>query len=804
MKKIDKWTCTASLAMALFPIPGTIFTAQAQDISADAAPAAEAAASDNGDIVVTAQKRRENINKVGISVQAASGEQLIRMGITDTASLQKIVPGFSFNQSGYGTPVFSIRGIGFQDSALAASPTVSVYIDEVPLPFSIVTNGASLDLERVEVLKGPQGTLYGENATGGAVNYIANKPTDTFQAGVDASYGRFNTTDIQGYVSGPITSNLDFRIAARSIQSGPWQKSYTRPDSLGRQNFLNGRASLQWQPSSNFKALLTLSGYRDHSETQAAQLQQVIPLNANTPLPAGYLNYPVASHNNRAADWSDCINDSGTQSSCRGLRKNNRFYSASLRMDYDLNEDITLTSLTSYQNFKRMEPIDSDGTSFHNYESVPRGHLKTIYQEVRVAGKIAGRGNWILGGNYQDDDTLDTFLQTYSDSTSSTVFGLPLGPTRPVNSQQIKTYAAFGNIEYPVIDTVTLQAGVRYTKQTRNFFGCGLDGGDGSWDTISQGIQNLLLTGDPFFGSSFPDTTQGPGIDNGPGGCGTTGPAPQYLPGLTFDHLNQDNVAWRAGIKWDVTPNTMLYANVSKGYKAGGFPTAATSRSIQLTAAVQESLLAYETGIKSSLFDRALQLNAAFYYYDYKDKQIRGSIYDQVFGPLAALVNVPKSHVIGFELGAMARPISGLTLNSTVSYSHSRIDGNFINYDFFGQVRNFTGESFPLAPEWQASADAQYEWSLKNDLTAFVGANISYQGKTNAGFGELSELYIAPYTLLDLRAGVETESWRFQLWGRNVTNKYYWTQVVRPFGDSLVRYTGMPATYGFTVGYHFR
>src|SRR6202012_2127828 len=172
---------SAAATVALFGLQSGVASAPA----AGAAPQATA----GGEGIVTAHKRQENSQNVGASIVAASGEKLTQMGITDTASLQKIGPGFNVTPNYYGTSVFTIRGVGFQDTSLASSPTVTVYADEAPLPFSILTAGTTLDLQRVEVLKGPQGTLFGNNATGGAIKYIANKPTDTFQAGADFTYG---------------------------------------------------------------------------------------------------------------------------------------------------------------------------------------------------------------------------------------------------------------------------------------------------------------------------------------------------------------------------------------------------------------------------------------------------------------------------------------------------------------------------------------------------------------------------------------------------------------------------------------
>jgi outer membrane receptor protein involved in Fe transport len=171
------------------------------------------------EVVVTAQKVSQNINDVGMSIDSATGDELYDMGVKDTADLVKLVPGFNHTYSIYGTPIYTIRGVGFVETTLSSGPTVSVYTDEVPIPFAAETKGALLDVRRVEVLKGPQGTLYGQNSTGGAINYIANRPTEQFEAGFDVSYGRFSTTDIQGFVSGSLTDTVRGRLSVRSIQS---------------------------------------------------------------------------------------------------------------------------------------------------------------------------------------------------------------------------------------------------------------------------------------------------------------------------------------------------------------------------------------------------------------------------------------------------------------------------------------------------------------------------------------------------------------------------------------------------------
>lgn len=895
MKRYTALLGSAAMSLAL---GATAYGSAFAQAPAEAPPPETSGPVGDETVVVTANKVQQRINDVAMSVQAASGKELTKLGVTDTAQLTKIVPGFNYTLSFYGTPVYTLRGVGFQDTSLAAAPTVSVYSDEVPLPYSIMTSGAGLDVSRVEILKGPQGVAFGSNATGGSVNYIANKPSDDFAAGATLSYGRFNTVDLQGYVGGPINDTLNYRLALRTLQSGPWQKSYTHPDEWGRSDLWTGRAAVEWTPDENFTALLTVSGFVDGGDTQMPALAGIAVLSPVSFLDprigvfpfnqfgrTGGSHYPFAPHNNRAADWSPCVNDSPfdppfntlplgsleptASEDCHAATKDNTYYNISLRMDYDLTDDITLTSLSSYQNFQRDSYLEGDGTIYQDYENNQQGYIETWYQELRIQGTFGGTGNWVVGGNYEHDGTYDRFLQTYGGSTASPtalpgaifcggqaactaagldVTGVPdyyliyLGPTAPTNKQETEAYAFFASGEYEINEQFAIEAGVRYTHTFKSSYGCGNDGGDGSWSKVSQGIQNLLqfLNGTITLQDYLqPGAPGGLGIDVGPYACATTGPGPLFHPDTFYDELTQDNVSWKIGVNWKPVEGTLIYANVKQGYKQGAYPTVATSAFTQLVPAVQEGLLAYEVGVKTSLADDTLQINAAAFYYDYEDKQLLGAVIDPVFGPLPALVNVPKSHVVGFEISAVWQPIDGLRIAPAVSYSHSKVDGcsgetpggltipgchdgHYYNFDPFSQNVDLTGQQFPSAPEWQAQLDIEYEWELGNDMTAFVGGNVNFQDST-PGFFFSDEPYhtepdadgtysgnnappdilkIDSYTLLDLRAGVQTDNWRLQIWGRNVTNEYYFVTNAH-VNDVIVRYNGMPATWGFTLSYTY-
>lgn len=846
------------------------------------------------EIVVTAQKREESINEVGMSIQAATGDRLTELGITDTAELFKVVSGFNSNVTYYGTTIYTIRGVGFQDTALASSPTVSVYLDETPLPYSVLTQGVTLDLQRVEALKGPQGTLFGQNATGGAVNYVANKPTETFEAGIEASAGKYNTYDLQGFVSGPITEALKYRVAARMIQSDGWQERYTNPNQLaadpywtdleptaparnyglddeaGDQDFLSWRAALLFEPNDRFSALLTTTGFIDEGDSQRPQLYGFATLNPVNGLNPLVANYPRAPHDNESADWGACVNVSGgseadvfgfrpspglytiTQTDphgealnlvnrrydrCEDAQKDNDYWSVSLRMDINLTDDIVLTSLTSVSDFERDQRLESDGTIYQDYESYQTGYIEDMFQELRLSGSFSGNGSWVIGANYEETDTWDSFLQSYGISTAvpTQVFNrIPLGPTNPNSKQEIETWAVFTNAEYELTEALTLQAGVRYTEQSRDHRGCGNDGGDGTWADISVEIQQLLQwidQGTPLTPAGFPDLSNTTFLDAGAGNCATTGPGPDYAPvpaGFTTS-LEEDNTSWRVGLNWYVDERKLLYTNISKGYKSGSFPTVATSASVQLEPATQEELLAYEIGTKMALFDATLQLNAAIFYYDYTDKQVLGAINDPIFGSLPALVNVPDSEVVGAEVALEWYPIDGLRIAPSLSYADSEVKGTFRNFDpFFSGTFNpgdkdFSGQEFPNAPRWTGNMDIQYEWTLDSGLIPFVGLNANYQSATRSFFYDRCqeanrtctpdvhpflvgdhEMVINERLLVDVRAGVESTDGKWRVWGwvRNVTDKHYWNQSVH-VNDVLLRYTGMPRTYGVSLSMRF-
>jgi outer membrane receptor protein involved in Fe transport len=754
-------------------------------------PQASAQSSDDqlGEIIVTAQKRSQSLNNVGLSITAADGEQLTNLGIRETGDLVKISPGLTFTKSQDGTPLFTIRGVGFNDYTLGASPAVSVYVDQVPLVYSAYTQGATLDLERVEVLKGPQGILFGQNSTGGAINYIAAKPTSDFQAGVKASYGRFDTFDGEAFVSGPITDTLGFRLAGSTTQSGNWQYSYTRDDKLGKQDVLRGRLLLDWKPTDTLSFLFSANGWRNKSDTQAAQLVGLkLQQDASAPgqydpvetlrRVAAFRALSLAPGNARAADW-----DMG-----RNLKRDDSLWQLSLRGDLELGSGITLTSLTSYTRFRQDYGLDRDGTTLQNAGVESRGNVKTFTQELRLSGE-SDRLNWTLGGNYAKNKirSSDNFL--VNDSTNTAIlpgFGVDNGDT--TITENIRDLAAFGNVEYKLTDQLTVLAGARYTDTKNDYTAC-MRGGPGQQFVFWQLSQAISGVAQPA-----PDANTCVNMDE------TT----FLLIRTPFEsRLHEDNVSWRVGVNYKPTRDVLLYGLVSRGYKSGNFPTVPASTTQQFAPVKQESVTAYEVGIKATALDRKLQVNAAIFHYTYDDKQIRGLVIDPIFNQLEKLVNVPKSRINGAEIDITARPLSGLTLRAAGTWIDSKVL-DFVGINNDRVLGDYRGSELPFSPKWQLVGDAEYRWALSSDLNAFVGTNVLYNSKTNSTLGAPASSPIKSFATLDLRAGISgpDDKWTLSVWGRNVTDTYYWTnQFVTQ--DVIVRYTAMPVTYGLSASYRF-
>jgi iron complex outermembrane recepter protein len=734
-----------------------------------------------GEIIVTAQKREQRLNDVGVTVSVASNVQLQSAGVVDAEGLGALVPGFTASTSVFGPPVFSLRGVNFNSFQASAPPTVSSYIDEAALPYPVMGQALFLDIDHVEVLKGPQGTLFGQNATGGSINVIAAKPTDRPSAGFRVDVNHWGETNAEGFVSGPLSDTLKARVAVQTTQFGGWQKGYyLNNQKNGDQNKVAGRLLLDWTPTDRLRFSVNLNAARDRSEQQQAQAFLITPVNPAAATAGPYLQYrdhlPTRA---RDADF-----DRGYDT-----RADNHTYQGVLRADYDFTDELTLTSITNYIDTRFRSPHDQDGTAIVMQPATAIADIKSFNQEVRLAGNFKDAGiNFVLGASYGKDKITEGVDQKYVGYTGFP----PNSPALWLYDLTQRGASVFGSIDYEIVDGLTLTAGARYTDTKQTIYGCTFDqGGTPGIRGVSQSIVSAI---DPALAAAYVS-----------GGCITIddgGTAPTFLPVYADRQQNETNVAWRGAINYKVTNDILLYGSVSRGFKAGTFPVIVNLFDSVIQPVKQEKLTSYEAGAKLTLFDNRVQFNVSAFHYDYINKQFF-SFLPVLQGALvtATLVNIPKSKVDGADVEITAQ-FGGLRLTGGATYIKTKVD-QYVGFDYAGQPVDFSDKEFNFAPPWSANLDAEYKVDTGGDLTPFVGGTVTYRDKTYADLGENPDFAMPSYTLLDARIGVESvNGWRISIYGRNLTNKYYWNSVASS-GDGAVRFTGEPRTYGANFSYRF-
>ncbi len=773
-------------------------------------------------IEVTAQKRAQSINEVPLSITAFNGEMLNEKGIENSTDLAASVPGFAFSESHSGVPIYTMRGVGFNESSAQASATVGVYVNEVATPFPIMTRGPMLDIERVEVLKGPQGTLYGRNSTGGAINYITAKPTEDFEAGVKTSVGNYQTVNVEGFVSGGLSESVQARLAVKSLTSGEgWQKSATRDAELGKKDKLAVRFSLAAQLSDSTTADFTYNYWTDKSDSTAPQL-----VHAQYAKPEGHpvreIIESLFAITNPAPIGDDATIADWSYGETPSVNLENQ--DAALTINTELSNGMTFTSLTSYGTFTDAgSEYERGGVPGAPYDAVPDGFksgylltnppefikndystttsdIESFAQEFRLNGS-SGIATWVAGVYYSDNEVVTNQRQTFELTSSTNLHPAISIANFPAvdnsGTQNSTTTAIFASADWQVSDELVITTGIRYTNDESIFSGCTGDIGDGSFSTFA----NVAL---PLFGL-LPTS---PNSDVG--GCVTLDESGQSA--LVEKELNEDSLSWRFAANYSINSDTSVYASYSRGFKAGSFPTLAAFTSAQFEPVVQEQVDAYELGIKATVADGAAQINAAAFYYDYADKQLLTKIPDPIFGRLFALRNVPESNVTGAEVDIQWMLTDEFTITAAASYVNTEIT-DFVGTNQLGQELDFSGSSFPLTSELQSSITAEYEWQATENTFARIALDASYTGEANTDYEGVDDNGVAQYddrfimesyTLINARIGIydEDETWSVYLWARNLTDEFYTNNTLMQT-DMIVRYAGMPRTVGISFNYNW-
>jgi iron complex outermembrane receptor protein len=549
----------SSLAFSL--VAASVVHAQATQSAQGAQGAQSSSATTIGEVIVTATRLgATNLQKTPIAVSALSGAQLATSVILSTHDLGKYTPSVQIAQNNGFAEIY-IRGVGSNNVFNGSDPDVTVNIDGVYIARSFGEFTNFLDVGQVEVLRGPQGTLYGRNAAGGTINVTSLAPTDYFTGEARVTGGNYNEVGVEGYVSGPIDpGKADFSLAAEHYQHDAYQQNIVPGEpGVGSENQSSARAQLLLTPSSNLKATTRVDiEYADEADEGNDVLLE--PYNAVTDSILGnYHKVAVKGPTN------DLISSGGIAED----------------IYYTVNPYLTLRSVTAARFDDYNNDAETDGSNIGYQFTHLRETEQEYSQELTANGKI-GRFDYV-GGIYlfDEQDASNDLVTSYKTNTHTV--------TKPVTHDQ--SYAAYANVDYRITDALTVIAGIRYTVEDKNI---------SQWGGNYSNITGL--------NADLP----GPGIAKG-------GPS-----SYTLSH-SYDAPTPKVALQYQIDPNLMAYVSATRGFKSGGFNETVlpANASTQLVGFAPEELWSYEAGIKSEWFEKKLKLNVTAFHYDYTDMQVQ-------------------------------------------------------------------------------------------------------------------------------------------------------------------------------------
>lgn len=748
------------------------------------------------ELVVTAQHRAQSERDVSLSLSVFDAEAITELAIESSFDVARHTPGLTLtNSGGAEVPVYTLRGVGFDDHQPNSSSTVGVYVDQVAQPYPVMTTGLQHDLGRIEVLKGPQGDLYGRNTTGGAIGYIANRPTDQAGGAISIGAANYETLEIKSFVNGPLGERINGRLAAAGVNRDQgWQEDELSGTRSGAYDEYSLRGMLDIAASDDLDIRLTLRNERSNGEPQTPQSTVVLPASNLT---AAFLNsmglYPLPSLDPlMVADQGDAGAVRWNQ-----VPDHDREHSAlSAVVEWRIGE-LTFTSVTGYDRFERTLSLDWDGTPARLLGVTAETEIESLSQEFRLASGDESALNWLLGA-YLSTDTVED-VSHYDDSESPTV-GFTFGSE---SRQETDSAALFGHASWKFAEQFRLNLGGRFTSESRAMENCTVDTGDGTAATALLTFQALgMLT------LTNPEALE-------PGGCihleglGTSAnpPAPDVrIPGLHEDEIDTDQATGRIGLDWLPNEQWLVFGHVSTGFKSGGYNMFSALVVDQFAPYDEEQLTAFEIGFKGKMLADRLMLTGAAFHYDYEDKQVSTFIPDQlgIFPGLVGIQNIPESRIRGLELGADWLVAAGLTLAANVSLLDSEVLDYDAAFDVFNQVLfDAAGNALPNAPEVAYQLRGTWEHPVAGEMLLRVSLAYSWQDETYSQVSAIDPFKVPAYGLLDGRVTLGTANgrWSVSLWGKNLGDEGYWYSNALA-QDNIVRYTGMPRTYGLALNFN--
>jgi len=705
------------------------------------------------DLVVTARRTEENLQRVPASVSAFSGEALMNEGVDDITDLQGSVPNLNIAQgrgSSDATNIF-IRGVGQPDALQTFDPAVGVYVDDVYYSRIRGTQFELLDLQRVEVLRGPQGTLYGKNTIGGALKLVSRRPGDEFRAVGVLTGGSYNQFEARAAVSGPISDDLSFGVAAMHAQRDGFVEDPVLNRDYNDRNSTGARAQLAWDYGDNFHLDLS-ADYTEQdtaltvgrSESTLFRTDFVFGASVLSPAPA-----PGSEFDFRTRTTSTLPNSSELT-----------HWGGSAVATFEVSDTLTIKSITAYRELDYDDYVDIDATQFELGDVFVGVRQQQTSQEFQLNWEA---GDWtVVSGVFLMNENIKSHQEAYADDLFS-FFGAPLGFTRFVDDRlDTDSFGFYINGTYQWTDNLRLTLGARVSHESKDYFRT------------------------------------------------TTVDWSAVLPDSTFAFTVEDS--WTdfsptVSVDYQVNEDLMVYARIAKGYKSGGFNGRANNPGEE-TPYNPETVVSYEAGFKGMFLDNRLRVNGSVFYNDYRNFQARISQCVMQPGfPVCqielSVLNAGQLEIPGAELEVNFVPIDGLTLEAQIGYLDAQY-GEFDDLRFPGGDRSFQTPAF--SPEWTARFGGAYEFELGGMGNLTIGADARYKSEfalavdntTTAGV-RYPGMWQDDFWVWDARAVWESEDGRFTVgvFGRNLGDEVYKTdaQEFSSVGGIQTAYYGAPRTF---------
>jgi len=635
------------------------------------------------EVVVTAQKRAENLQDVPVSVTALSGQSLTERGVTNVIGLNNLAPGLRVSSAdAAANPKIFIRGVGLSDFNPNSSSGVGIYVDGVYVSSPLAQMAGFFDIGQIEILRGPQGTLYGRNTNGGAVNVTTKRPTQALTAEASAEYATYDAVNLTGAVGGGVIPGvLAVRAAGQFVDDGGHTYNRVTGHDVNDTRYWALRLSALYTPTEDIEALFQVNRFANRGDATQPQHRALFPLTAAATGPDGFCA-PAAYGTAQCGDLFGYVDTDGDDraldANLEGKDKIDLF-GASANVTWDLGK-VSLVSVTAYSWAHRNAFENTDVNPAQMLEINYLARQRQFTQELRLQSSDPGaRLKWVLGAYYMDETVKDASTQDvlrdlrplfpdgFSLENSVAAFSYPY-------TQKTRSYAAFGQADYQVTDRLTATVGLRYSADDKSF----------DYRSQAEGGLFVLLTS------------------------------------------NQDKTfsAWsgRLGLRYALTDDVSAYATYNRGFKSGGFFGGLATRPEELIPYDNEQLDAYEVGLKSELFDRRLRLNLSAFYYDYQDQQVFALALRNGLTVLV-LDNAANSKVYGAEVEATARLSRGLSINAGLSL----LDAAYGSYSSEGS--DFSGNRLPQSPELTFNVAASYSHPLPIGGEAFGTVDAAYSSK---------------------------------------------------------------------------